>query len=200
MNASQLIVQFVNERLKRPGVLYHQAWREVTEENRDLGILMAAQGMTGEKIREFNESLARKSAAPARKVANEKFTELVNALMEGSRHFSYDQAFNRVARERPELIGVGPKENEFTNDLGNPVAGPQNNSLLMLPANASQKMFDAAFVANGKKFMPVKHGDIFNAMINGRVSETGHSYEAALAWCKTTFAPLWKLCEEAAKA
>lgn len=203
MNASQLFVQFVNERFNRPGVSFDQAWREIDAEKRDLGILVAAQGMTGQKIKLFNESLARKGAAPARNVANREFAELVNELMDGSRHLSYDQAFNRVARERPELIGAAPKGNEFTNDADmaaiNPVAGPGNNALLLLPANASQKVFDAAFLANGKKFSPIKHGDIFNALVNQRAAETGHSYETSLTWAKTTYPDLWRLTEEAAK-
>ena len=203
MNSSQLIVQFVNERFSRPGITYADAWNHIAAEKPDLHTLMLAQGLTVQKIKIFNESLARKGAAPARNVANREFAELVNELMDGSRHLSYDQAFNRVARERPELIGAAPKGNEFTNDADmaaiNPVAGPGNNALLLLPANASQKVFDAAFLANGKKFSPIKHGDIFNALVNQRAAETGHSYETSLTWAKTTYPDLWRLTEEAAK-
>ena len=164
---------------------------------------MMAQGLTVQKNRLFNESLARKGAAPARKVANERFAELLNEAADRHPLFSYDQIFNRVARENPELLGTTPKGNEFTNDAApsaaSPVAGPQNNALLMLPATTNQRVFDACFRANGNKFAPLKHGDVFNATVNERAAETGQPYATALAWCKTTYAQLWRMVEEAAK-
>lgn len=201
MNAGQNYVQCVNERASRPGVRFDQAWREIGAEKPDLGVVMAAQGMTRQKIDLFNESLERRASAPARKLANERVAELVNEAMENSPSLSYDQAFNKVKREQPQLLGAGPtRQAIFTNEQSaNPVAGPSNNALLMLPASAKQDVFDAAFSANGKKLYPVKHGDIFNGLVELKTTQSNLSYEAALSWAKKEYPDLFRLVLEAAK-
>lgn len=201
MNSGQNYVQFVNERARCPGIRFDQAWREIGAEKPDLSVVMAAQGMTRQKIELFNESLERRASAPARKLATERFAERVNEAMKNSPSLSYDQAFNKVKREQPQLLGAGPtRQATFTNETpANPVAGPSNNALLLLPAGAKQDVFDAGFHANGKKFYPVKHGDIFNALVELKTTQSSLSYEAALSWAKKEYPDLFRLVVEAAK-
>ena len=156
-------------------------WRGVGEKHPDLLTLMMAQGMPRQRIELFNESLTPAAAAPARKLRNAEFGELVTARMESSR-MTYDTAFKAVSRERPELIGVDAKSRaSFTNKApANPVAGPATNALLGLPASASQEVFDVAFKTNRRKFVPVLHGDVFNALIEWKMSKSAINYEMAL--------------------
>lgn len=201
MIATLAFSQFVNETAAKRGLDGAAAMEEASRINPALSILAQALGATPQRLQFFNARHQRQVAAPVR---NEKRREFIGKVHDYMAVFKvgYDAAWSICQRRHVEIF------NEMTsgglptiaNGGSAPVAGPQVNATMKLPAGTEQRVLNVAFAANGGRLTPLDPARVFDGLVQFFMRDRDLSHDASMAYCKENFSALWGAVTDLAKA